>query len=244
MQHEEQVDLAQMQVPPEWAAELGQEYELAEASAKIALAENGRAIRQMRVNLRRLPGLARSSREDVDARLLGVLVGLEMPQLPESDEAFMTDLAASLHLDCDIAEDCLAVWDYAAACHVSQIARQEKTSPEERIDRLARLSLEDLADLRTDVLDSRDQIWARATGGQRTQAAVDQPRQARSAAGVLMEWMSAREAHPPGSVLADRYFLESLTDLALRCRIPYRRVPRGGGQGEVRAAFVARTAGR
>jgi hypothetical protein len=59
---------------------------------------------------------------------------------------------------------------------------------------------------------------------------------------VLLEWMSAREAHLPGSVLTDRHFLESLTDLALR-RIPYRRALRGGRQGEGRAAFVARTGG-
>jgi hypothetical protein len=55
--------------------------------------------------------------------------------------------------------------------------------------------------------------------------------------------MSAWEAHLPGSVLTDRHFLESLTDLALRCRIPYRRALRGGRQGEGRTAFVARTGG-
>ncbi len=153
----------------------------------------------MRSNLRRQPDLTRSPREEVDARLLGVLVGLEMRQLPEWDVAFMNDLTAALHFDCDTTEDCLAVWDYAAACHVSQMARHETTSPRERIEKLARISVEDLRALRTEVLENMDQVWTRATGGRQTRAARDQVWLVRGAAGTLMEWMSAREVHPPGS---------------------------------------------
>lgn len=243
VRHEEQVEHVQAQVPPLWAAEMDSEYENAEASAKISLAENGRAIRQMRSNLRRQPDLARSPREEVDARLLGVLVGLEMRQLPESDLAFMSDLTVALHIDCDTAEDCVAVWDYAAACHVSQMARQETTSPRERIEKLARISAEDLQTLRTEVLENMDQVWMRATGGRQTRAARDQVWLARGAASTLMEWMSAREVHPPGSVLADRYFVESLADLALRCWISQIHALLSDKPGEGRAAFIARTSG-
>ncbi|MFF4961194.1 hypothetical protein ACFY2Z_29880 [Streptomyces sp. NPDC001222] len=241
VRHEEQVGQVQAQVPPQWAAEMDSEYEEAEAEAKISLAENGRAVRQMRNNLRRLSDLTHATREEVDARLLGVLVGLEMRELPESDLAFMADLAAALHLDCDVDEDCLAVWDYAAVCHVAQMGRQERTSPEERVEKLVRISLGELAALRKEVCDDRDQIWARATGGRQTRASMDQPWQARGAASVLMEWMSAREAHPPGSVLADRYFIESLSDLALRCWISQARAQLDDKPGEGRAAFIART---
>ncbi|MFJ7146692.1 hypothetical protein ACIQVT_00440 [Streptomyces sp. NPDC100445] len=243
VQHEEQVERVQAQVPPPWAAEMDNEYERAEAAAKISLAENSRAIRQMRINLRRRHDLTRSSREEVDARLLGVLVGLERRRLPESDAAFMTDLTAALHLDCDIAEDCLAVWDYAAVCHVSQMGRQETTSPQERLEKLVRISAEDLQALRREVLDDMDQVWTRATGGRQTRAARDQPWLARSAAGVLMEWMSARETHPPGSVLADRYFIDSLADLSLRCWIFQTRSAWTDQPGEGRTAFTARTTG-
>ncbi|WP_037622781.1 hypothetical protein [Streptomyces aureus] len=243
VQHEEQVGRVQALVPPLWAAEMDSEYERAEAAAKISLAENGRAIRQMRINLRRQPDLARSPREEVDARLLGVLVGLERRRLPESDAAFMQDLAAALHLDCDVTEDCLAVWDYAAVCHVSQMARQKTTSPRERIEKLARISVNELESLRAEVLENMDQVWTRASGGRQTRAARDQPVLARGAAGTLMEWMSAREVHPPGSVLADRYFVESLADLSLRCWISRARPLCAERPGEGRAAFVARTSG-
>lgn len=243
VQHEDHVEQVQAQVPPLWAAEMDSQYERAEAEAKISLSENGRAVRQMRSNLRRRPDLARAAREEVDSRLLGVLVGLEMRQLPETDGAFMADLTTALHLDCDVAEDCLAVWDYAAACHAAQMARQEETSPEERIDKLARIGLDDLQALRAEVLENTDQIWARATGGQQMRASMDEPWQARGAAGTLMEWMSAREAHPAGAVLADRCFIESLADLALRCRISERRPLHGDLAGEGRAAFIARTSG-
>lgn len=241
VRHEKQVERVKALVPPPWAAEMDSEYERAEAAAKISLTENGRAIRQMRINLRRQPDLTRSPREEVDARLLGVLVGLERRQLPESDVAFMADLAAALHLNCDTAEDCLAVWDYAAVCHVSQMARQETTSPRERIEKLARISVEDLQALRTEVLENMDQVWTRATGGRHTRAARDQPVLARGAAGTLMEWMSARDVHPSGSVLADRYFVESLADLSLRCWISQARSLCRDRPGEGRAAFVART---
>ncbi|AGS66859.1 hypothetical protein [Streptomyces collinus] len=48
VRHEEHVEHVQAQVPPLWAAEMNSEYERAEAEAKITLAGNDRAIRQMR----------------------------------------------------------------------------------------------------------------------------------------------------------------------------------------------------
>ncbi|MFE9455166.1 hypothetical protein [Streptomyces sp. NPDC006739] len=240
--HEERVAREAAAVPPQWAAEMDAEYENAEATAKIALSESDRAVRQMRINLRRLPDLAHAPRAEVDARLLAVLIGLERLVLPEDDHALMADLAAALHLDCDGSEDCLAVWDYAAVCHASQMARYEETSPEERLDELVRISLEELTALRDEVLEHLDQTWTRATHCRQTRAPMDEPRLAQSAAGVLVEWMSAREVHPPGSRLADRYFIESLADLSLRCWISEVSAQTGdGAPGEGRAAFIART---
>jgi hypothetical protein len=59
---------------------------------------------------------------------------------------------------------------------------------------------------------------------------------------MLMEWMSARQVHPPGSVMADRRYIERLAhvDLCiLRADACARRI--GGVPGEGRAEFVART---
>ncbi|WBO69039.1 hypothetical protein [Streptomyces camelliae] len=240
--HEDRMAREAAAVPPQWAAEMDAEYENAEARAKITLSENGRAVRQMRINLRRLPDLADAPRAEVNARLLAVLIGLERLALPEDDHALMADLAAALDLDCDGGEDCLAVWDYAAVCHASQMARYQETSPEERLDKLVRISFEELTALRDEVLNHIDQMWTRATRCRQTRAPMNEPRQAQGAAGLLVEWMSAREVHPPGSVLADRYFIESLADLSLRCWVSAASAQTGGSApGEGRAAFIART---
>ncbi|MFE7927512.1 hypothetical protein ACFU6S_02035 [Streptomyces sp. NPDC057456] len=241
IRHEDQVARVAADVPSDWACELDSDYEQAEAEARIVLEENGRAVHQMRINLRRLPDLAHASRDQVDSRLLGVLVGLEREELPTGDRAFMSDLEAALYLECEVVEDCLAVWEHAAICHVAQMGRREVTSPRERADKLARASLEELASLREEVRASLDQMWHRATWGSQERAPMLEPWLARRAAGMLMEWMSAREAHPPGSVLADRYFIESLADLELRCLVSRLHARTTDMPGEGRAAFCKRT---
>lgn len=215
---EEQVGDVMATVPGEWSGELGPWYEDAEATARLDVAEGGRAIRQMRINLRRLPDLAHASRHAVDERLLGVLVGLNLPALPQDDLAFMADLHAVLDLDCDHdGDDVLAVWDYAAVSHAAQMAVYRETSPEERLRLLMEADPEDLAELRVQVKTAVDQLWERATWGTQKHAPDPDPSAARSMAAMLVEWMSARLVHPPGANLADRYFIESLAHLQLCC---------------------------
>ncbi|MFF2847789.1 hypothetical protein ACFVT5_15965 [Streptomyces sp. NPDC058001] len=60
--HEDEVAKVAATVPPEWRDELSPRYEEAEAEARLDLERGGRAIRQMRVNLRHLPELARAPR--------------------------------------------------------------------------------------------------------------------------------------------------------------------------------------
>ncbi|MEU0956128.1 hypothetical protein ABZ353_27895 [Streptomyces niveus] len=240
--HKDEVVRVTRAVPPAWAGELGAEYEVAEAEARISLAENGRAVRQMRINLRRLPDLARASREGVDARLLGVLTGLERIRLPSEDLVFMADLTAALDLECERGDDCLAVWDYAAVCHASQMATHSETSPVERFQALMHASPQDLIGLRTEITAHFDQMWTRASHGRRTSALLNEPSMARCAGAVLVDWMSTREVHPPGSTMADRYFIESLADLNIRCLIAALHMSHADGRtGEGRAQFIART---
>ncbi|MFD6169858.1 hypothetical protein [Streptomyces coeruleorubidus] len=198
----------------------------------------------MRINLRRVPELSRAPRAEVDERLLGVLTGLNLAELPEDDLAFMADLEAALALDSDVeSDDPFPVWEMAAISHASQMARREETSPEERLDRIVHASMDELDALRHEVRTALDQTWTRATGGREDQARLDRPR-ITGAGSTLVEWMSARLAHPPGSSLSDRYFIESLADLRLRCFIATaRRMSDGTATGEGRAAFIARTTG-
>ena len=73
----------------------------------------------MRINLRRPPELQRASREEVDDRLLGVLLALSRTALPIDDLDVMADLATAvgpdaLENDADehwLYNDVLAVWD-------------------------------------------------------------------------------------------------------------------------------------
>ncbi|MER5281418.1 hypothetical protein ABT025_37685 [Streptomyces sp. NPDC002809] len=202
----------------------------------------------MRINLRRLPELARAPRSEIDQRLLGVLIGLNLPELSDDDLPFMADLEAVLAMDSNVeGDDSFPVWEYAAISHAAQMARHEETSPEARLARIVNASMEELSVLRSEVRTAFDQTWTRATGCRETTARLDRPWVARGAASTLVEWMSARLVHPPGSSLADRYFIDSLADLNLRCFIAAaRRTSEGSahGQGEEgRAAFIARTTG-
>ncbi|MFD5128539.1 hypothetical protein [Streptomyces olindensis] len=165
--------------------------------------------------------------------------------MPEDDLAFMADLEAALALDSDVeSAGSFPVWEMAAISHASQMARREETSPEERLERLVHASMDELDALRHEVRSALDQTWTRATGGREDEARLDRPRIARGAGATLVEWMSARLVHPPGSKLSDRYFIESLADLGLRCFIATaRRWSDGTARGEGRAAFIARTTG-
>ncbi|MFI8392177.1 hypothetical protein [Streptomyces sp. NPDC085540] len=245
LRHENAVAQAAACVPEGWETVLGKEYETAEAEARTELAKGGRVVRQMRINLRRLPDLAGASQREVDERLVGVLVGLNRLRLPEDDHEFMADLSAALAFDCvqDV-DDVFAVWEYAAISHSSQMARYEETSPEERFDLLLGMSREDLCDLRKEVRTAVDQMWHRATWGLEPEADLSRPWMARRSAGMLMEWMSARQVQLGKVSLADLYFL-SLGHLELCCLA----AERSAGEvwqhpvGEGRAGFIARTTG-
>ncbi|QZZ24920.1 hypothetical protein [Streptomyces sp. ST1015] len=245
LSHENVVAHAAARVPEGWESLLGNEYEMAEAEARVELAQGGRAVRQMRNNLRRLPDLAGAPQREVNERLIGALAGLNMLRLPDDDPVFMADLSAVLAFDCTPDdEDVLAVWEYAAISHSSQMGRHEETSPEERFELLLRTSQEELRDLRKEVRTAVDQMWHRATSGLESEADLSSPRMARHSAAILMEWMSARQVQPGKVSLADRYFL-SLGLLELRC-LAAERSAGGAWQhpfGEGRAGFIARTAG-
>ncbi|MFJ8955290.1 hypothetical protein ACIRO1_34880 [Streptomyces sp. NPDC102381] len=246
LRHEDAASRLAARVPDSWADELGAVYEAAEADAHLDIDKGGRAIRQMRINLRRLPELARASREELEERLVGVLVGLNLPQLPEEDTAFMTDLIAAVALDTTMdGDDALAVWEYAAISHAAQMAEYQETSLEERLDLLLKTSTEDLAALRDQTRAAVDEMWHRATSGQQTQADYSTPWMVRNAAAMLMEWMSARQVHPAGSAMAECHYINSLAHLHLRCTIfrAQSAAPRRNAVGEGRASFIARTTG-
>ncbi|WP_406054116.1 hypothetical protein OG462_42165 [Streptomyces sp. NBC_01077] len=243
LRHENVIAQAAARVPEGWDSALGKEYEAAEAEARTELAKGGRAVRQMRINLRRLPDLAGAPQRQVDERLLGVLVGLNRLRLPEDDHEFMADLSAALAFDCSQDDDdVFAVWEYAAISHSSQMARYEETSPEERFDLLLETSREELCNLREEVRTAVDQMWHRATWGLESEADLSRPSMARNSAGMLMEWMSARQVQPGKVSMADRYFL-SLGHLELCCLAAERSVGAAWQHpvGEGRARFIART---
>ncbi|MFG3496822.1 hypothetical protein [Streptomyces sp. NPDC047886] len=245
VRHENAVAQAAARVPAGWESVLGKEYEAAEAEARTELATGGRVVRQMRSNLRRLPDLAGAPLREVDERLIGVLVGLNMLRLPEDDHEFMADLSAALAFDCTpYDQDVFAVWEYAAISHSSQMGRYKETSSEERFELLLGTSQEELRDLRKEVRTAVDQMWHRATLGLEPEADLSRPWMARHSAAMLMEWMSARQVQPGKVSLADRYFL-SLGLLKLRC-LAAERSAGGAWQhpvGEGRSGFIARTTG-
>ncbi|MFE9404723.1 hypothetical protein ACFYNY_23625 [Streptomyces sp. NPDC006530] len=242
--HETAIAQETARVPEGWEAPLSKEYEAAEAEAQIDLATNRRMVRQMRINLRRLPDLAGAPQQAVDERLLGVLVGLNRLRLPQDDRELMADLSAALAFDGAPGDDFLAVWEYAAIQHSSQMARYEETSPGERLDLLVKTSREELFDLREEVRTAVDQMWHRATRALEPAADLSRPWLARRAAGMLMEWMSARRAQLGEISLADCYFL-SLGHLELCC-LAAERAAGDAWQppvGEGRAGFITRTTG-
>ncbi|MFJ7905436.1 hypothetical protein [Kitasatospora sp. NPDC096204] len=238
--HWEAVDTERAKVPEELRSD-DVHYDVAEAEALIELRGGGAIIRQMRRNLRRRPGLAKASRQEIDERVAGVLTNLNRPRLPEDDLEFMADLEAVLDFDSEESSLArLAVWETVAIAHAAQMAELRETSGEERLHRLAAATMAELADLRAEVRQASEETWGRATGGRLGALPLDQPGFARLTAAELVEWMSAKTVHPEGAVLAERYFTDSLADLLARC---YLARVRRTGVGEGREAFVARTSG-
>jgi hypothetical protein len=165
------------------------------------------------------------AREAVDGRLVGVLVALNLFALPVDDLDVMADLDAALDLEsleCGSDErwvhnDVFAVWEWAAIAHAAQMAEYRETSPQERLHLLFMSTSAELARLRDEVRNYLDQMCWRARSGRTTSAPWDDAWLIRSAAPVLMEWLSARLVHPAGSSLAERYFIESLAHLRFAC---------------------------
>ncbi|MFF2618592.1 hypothetical protein [Kitasatospora sp. NPDC058046] len=228
-------------------------YDWAEAEAALDVEEGGMAIRKMRANLRRLPDLARASREEVDGGLVGVLIHLKSARLPEDDLDLMRDLEAAIDLDSEeFSLARLAVWQYAATTHAGQMGRFEETNGERRLHTLCYTPLDELHRLRDEVVAAMQETWWRATGGRRGALALDTVSMARSSACALAEWTTARRAHPEGSSFADIHFTDSLLYLARATAIAWllnradRRpatTPLVDKAGEGRAAFIARTTG-
>lgn len=240
-------------VPDDSGSEQDIYYDWAEAKAVLDVEEGGMVIRKMRANLRRLPDLARASREEVDGRLLGVLTHLNSPRLPEDDLVIMRDLEAAIDLDSDeVSLALLAVWEYAATTHAGQMSSLKETNGVERFDTLCYTPPDELHRLRDEVVTSMQETWRRATGGRRGALAIDTVSMARNAARTLAEWTTARKAYPEGSSFADIHFIDSLLDLA-RVTAPAWLLNRADRQraamppvdkaSEGRTAFIARTTG-
>ncbi|MFE4972882.1 hypothetical protein ACFRAR_12295 [Kitasatospora sp. NPDC056651] len=251
--HRDEVARIADAVPDDPGFEQDVYYDWAEAEAVLDVKEGGMAIRKMRANLRRLPDLARASREAVDERLVGVLTHLNSPRLPEDDLVIMRDLEAAIDLDSDeFSLARLAVWEYAATTHAGQMGRFEETNGEERLHTLCYTPLDELHHLRDEVVTAMQETWRRATGGRRGALALDTVSMAKGAARALAEWTTARQAHPEGTSYADIHFTDSLLDLA-RATAPAWLLNRADRQraalppvdmaGEGRAGFIARTTG-
>lgn len=240
-------------VPHDPGSERDIYYDWAEAEAVLDVKEGGMAIRRMRANLRRLPDLARASREEVDGRLLAMLTHLNSPSLPEDDLDLMRDLEAAIDLDSDdFSLARLAVWEYAATAHAAQMGRFEETNGEERLHTLCYSPLDELHRLRDEVVAALQETWQRATGGHRGAMTLDTVSMTRSAARMLAEWTTARTVHPEGPTIADIQFTNSLLDLARATALAWllNRADRRAAAmlpvdkaGEGRAVFIARTTG-
>ncbi|MGW4694367.1 hypothetical protein ACWEO1_18505 [Kitasatospora cineracea] len=251
--HRDEVARIMDAVPDDPGSERDIYFDWAEAEAVLEVEEGGMVIRKMRANLRRLPDLARASREEVDGRLLGVLTHLNSPRLPEDDLDLMRDLEAAIDFDSeDFSLARLAVWEYAAAAHAGQMGRFEETNGEERFDTLWDTPLDELHRLRDEVVAGMQETWRRAAGGRPGGPALDTVPMARSAARALADWTTARTVHPEGSSYADVHFNDSLLDLARATAIAWllNRADRGRAAtppadraGEGRSAFIARTTG-
>jgi hypothetical protein len=207
------------------------EYNWAEARAELDMKQHSDAVRQMRANLKRRCDLATASRAELDERVRGVLIWLNAPDLPTHDAVFMADLRSAMAFGA--APECSrAAWLLAALCHSEQRAERTETCGEERLDKLLSVTDDDLRNLREQVTEALDAIWVMSTEGRRRYFEIGSPAMARHAGRMLVEWMSARQAHPRGSRPA-QVLVESLRSLWQLCTAE--------AYGEGRAAFLQRT---
>lgn len=208
-------------------------YDWAEAAAALDM-EDKAAVRQMRDNLRRRRDLATASRAELDERVRGVLIWLNAPDLPTDDVEFMADLRASMAFG-GPPERSRAAWLLGGHCRSVQLAERRETHGLERLESFMAVTDEDLRALREPILEALDAVWCMATEGRGHRFDLDSPAMARQAGRMLVEWTTARKAHPPGSRPA-QVLVDGLRSLWSLCS--------ADSIGEGRAAFQARTRSR
>ncbi|MFD3880358.1 hypothetical protein [Streptomyces microflavus] len=206
------------------------EYNWAEAAAALDM-QNREAVRQMRDNLRHRRDLKRASRAELDERVRGVLIWLNAPALPTHDSVFMADLCAAMAFS-GPPDQSRAAWLLAAHCHSEQLAERCVTSGRERLETFLAVTDDDLVILREQVRESLDAIWYMASEAGSRHFELESPGMARLAGRMLVEWTTARQAHPPGSRPA-QLLVDSLRSLWSLCS--------ADSAGEGRAAFQRRT---
>lgn len=205
-------------------------YDWAEAAAALDM-ENKTAVRQMRDNLRRRRDLATASRAELDERVRGVLIWLNAPALPTHDSVFMADLRAAMAFAGPPAQS-RAAWLLAAHCHSEQLAERGETSGLERLEAFLAATDDELRILRGQVRESLDAMWYMASEGCSRQFDLHSPRMARLAGRMLVEWTTARQAHPSGARPA-QLLVDGLRSLWSLCSTD--------SVGEGRTAFQRRT---
>lgn len=221
---------ALQQIPAEHRGQEGPWYDWAEAAAFVDM-ENQAVVQQMRDNLRGRRDLATASRTELDGRVCAVLTWLNAPALPTHDSVFMADLRAAMAFDRP-PEQSRAAWLHAAHCHSEQLAERSETSGLERLNTFLAVDGRELLSLREQVRESLDAMWHMASEGRYRRFDVNTPGMARRAGRMLVEWSTARRAHPPGARPA-QLLVDSLRSLWFLCSTD--------SVGEGRAAFQRRT---
>ncbi|MFG2873842.1 hypothetical protein ACGFYU_02300 [Streptomyces sp. NPDC048337] len=218
--------------PHHWRDELPADFNWAETQADLEIEQNQAHVRQMRENLKRLPVRAGATREQLDARVNGVLAALNRDRLPVEDPEIMADLKAAMAFDGPSARS-RAAWMHAALCRVEQLALRQETNGVERYAALMALQDAELLHFRELVLESINAMYASASEARLRSLAIRSLPDARMAGRLLVEWNSIRQVVAPGSRPA-QLALDGLRSLWDVCS-------HAGGGGEGRAAFVART---
>ncbi|MFF9592305.1 hypothetical protein ACF1FX_24300 [Streptomyces sp. NPDC014646] len=226
----ERKDEEWQRIPDDFRAEAEPEYNWAEAAAALDM-EHKAAVRQMRDNLRRRRDLATASRAELDERVRSVLIHLNAPALPTDDSVFMADLRMAMAF-AGPPEQSRAAWLLAALCHSEQLPERVETSGPERLETFLSVTDDDLGVLREQVKESLDAMWHMATEGRGRHFDLNSPEMARSAGRMLVEWTTARQAHPPGTRPA-QLLVDSLRSLWSLCSTD--------SVGEGRTAFQRRT---
>jgi hypothetical protein len=227
----EQENVHLQRIPVEHRGEHGPEYDWAEAAAASDMDEYEAAVRQMRDNLRCRRDLATASRTELDGRVRGVLIWLNMPALPVHDNEFMADLRAAMAFSGPPVNS-RAAWLLAAVCHSQQLAERSETCARERLENLLAVTDGELGALREQVRESLDAMWFMASEGRSRHFPLETSAHARLAGRMLAEWTTARLAYPSGSRPA-QVLVDSLHSLWSLCSTDT--------VGEGRAAFERRT---